>query len=86
MFVPLWVIFLLSGLIISVFTVVWGVHSRQFDDQNRARFIPLIGLEQSELNRQPSRKRRAEYIGVCTVLAMGLVAIGAGLLLALKHL
>lgn len=86
MFVPLWVIFLLSGLIMAVFTVVWASRTRQFEDQHRARFIPLSGLTEEDLAHKPLKRYKAEYVGMCTLLTVGLFALGAGFLLALQHM
>ena len=44
MFVPFWLIFLVSGTLLAVLTIVWAIGSRQFDDQDRARYLPLAGL------------------------------------------
>ena len=86
MFVPLWLIFLVSGLAMAVFAVVWGMRTRQFEDQDRARFLPLVGLTTDELNRQPKAAYRAEYAAMCAMLAVGFVALCAGLILALRHM
>ena len=86
MFVPFWLIFLGTGLFMSVFTVVWAIRSRQFDDQQRARFLPLAGMTTAELEKKPLRTHRAEYAAVCFMLAMGMLTILAGLAIALRHL
>jgi nitrogen fixation-related uncharacterized protein len=86
MFVPLWLIFLVSGLAMAVFAVVWGMRTRQFEDQDRARFLPLVGLTADELGSQPKATHRAEYAAMCAMLAVGLIALGAGFILALRHM
>ena len=86
MFVPFWLIFLATGLVMSVFTVVWAIRSRQFDDQQRARFIPLAGMTESELSSKPAKAHRAEYAAICFMLVMGISALGAGLIMALRHM
>ena len=86
MFVPLWLVFLLSGLIMAVYTIVWGIRSRQFEDQDRARFLPLVDLTADDFAEPRKLGHRAEYIAVCAMLASGILALGAGLLLALRHL
>ena len=86
MFVNFWLIFLSSGLVMAVITVVWGIRTRQFEEQKRARFIPLRGLTAEEINKVPRKKHFADYVGVCAMLIVGLAAIGAGLLLAfMRH-
>ncbi len=86
MFVPLWVIFLSSGLIMAIFTVVWAARTRQFDDQHRARFIPLNGLSQDALAHTPKKRFLADYVGLFALLTTGFLAIVAGLFLAILHL
>lgn len=86
MFVPVWLVFFASGLAMAVFTIVWAVRSRQFDDQQRARFIPLYGLSSAELSRKPERRYLAERLGMWAMVIVGASAICAGLLLTLKHL
>lgn len=85
MFVPFWLIFLGSGLVMAAGTVVWAIRSGQFDDQQRARFIPLAGLSGDELTREPTRRRRSDYAGVFTMLFVGVGAILAALALVVGH-
>jgi nitrogen fixation-related uncharacterized protein len=86
MFIPLWLTFLLSGLVMTVFAVIWGMRTRQFEDQDRARFLPLVGLTAEELASQPKETHRAEYAAMCAMLAVGLLALCAGFILALRHM
>ncbi len=85
MFVPLWLIFLGSGLLMAVLTVVWAIRTHQFDDQNRARFLPLTGMTEEELTQEPKRRFRAEYIGTWTMVALGLGSIAGALVLTLVN-
>jgi cbb3-type cytochrome oxidase maturation protein len=86
MFIPVWLIFLATGLIMAVFAVVWGIRSRQFEDQDRARYLPLVGLTAAELREEPAVGHRAEYVAICAMLAVGITALGAGLVLALRFM
>lgn len=86
MFIPMWLIFLLTGLIMAVFAVVWGIGTNQFEDQDRARFIPLAGMTSDEVAVKRTKKFRAEYAGLYAMLTVGILALGAGLVLALRHL
>ena len=81
MFVPLWAIFLVTGLTMAVITVVWAIRTRQFEEQKRARFIPLAGMSEAELVAPAERSHRAEKIGVMALVVVGGAAIGACLLL-----
>ncbi|MBW2276998.1 MAG: hypothetical protein JRF63_05860 [Deltaproteobacteria bacterium] len=81
MFVPLWAIFLVTGLTMAVITVIWAIRTRQFEEQQRARFIPLAGISDEELRARPVRRHRAEKLGFGALLLVGASAIGACLLL-----
>jgi hypothetical protein len=85
MFVPFWLIFLATGLVMAVFAVVWGIRTSQFDNQDRARFIPLFGLNENELSKEAPR-HRADYVAVMVLVGVGMSAMGAGLFLALRHM
>ena len=86
MFVPLWVLFLVSGLLMAICTVVWGIRSGQFEDQDRARYLPLAGLTAEEIDAKPATKHRAETIAGSVLILVGLSALSAGMWLALRHL
>jgi nitrogen fixation-related uncharacterized protein len=87
MFVPFWLIFLVSGLVMAVFSVAWGIRSRQFDDQERARFLPLAGLEATESKpKAAAGAHRAEHVAIYVMLLIGMMTIGAGLFFTLRHM
>ena len=86
MFVPVWMIFLTTGLIMAVVAVVWGIRTSQFDNQNRARFIPLSGLDQGEIPAGDPKAHRLEYAALALLVGVGMSALGAGLFLALRHM
>jgi len=87
MFVPLWLVFLASGTLMALLALGWGVQTRQFEDQDRARYLPLVGLSPEELSRPALEPRR-----VAERWAMGLVLFSGGLVLVstlwvvLRHL
>ena len=85
MFVPLWIIFLFTGLLMAVFAVTWGIRGRQFDDQDRARFLPLVGLAAEEIERTPG-PHRAEKRAMIVLCVVGFSALLSGLFFALRHL
>ena len=85
MFVPIWIFFRFTGLVMAVFAVTWGIRSRQFDDQQRARFLPLAGLSEEERSRKP-RRHRAETRAMLFLCFVGLSALLSGLITALRHM
>jgi cbb3-type cytochrome oxidase maturation protein len=83
MFIPLWLTFLASGTVMAVFTLMWAIRSRQFDDQDRARYIPLQGLTAAELAAPLPPRRRAGRVGIGIIVASGALAILSTLALIL---
>ena len=86
MFVPVWIVFLVTGLVMAVFAVTWGIRAKQFDDQQRARFLPLAGLSKDEIDRGPIKPHRAETAAVIALCVVGFSALLSGLFTALRHL
>ncbi len=85
MFVPLWLVFMGSGLVMAVVTVIWAIDSGQFEDQVRARFLPLAGLTAEEMSRAP-RRDRVSSAGMIAIFIVGGVAITSALLLTFRHM
>ena len=87
MFIPVWIIFLFTGLVMAIFAVTWGIRARQFDDQQRARFLPLVGMDGAEpAPSSKTHKHRADFIALYVLLAVGFCALLSGLITALRHL
>jgi len=84
MFVPLWLVYLGTGTLMAVLTLVWAMRSRQFEDQDRARFLPLAGLE-AEAVRPARRASRVERWAIVAVLACGALALLSTLAVVLRH-
>lgn len=84
MFVPLWMIFLLSGTVMAVGAVSWAIRSRQFDEQERARFLPLMGLQATDYAEPPEavlrRTHGLGYAVTAVLVASGVLVLGATLL------
>ena len=86
MFVPVWLGFVVTGLVMAAVTVAWAIRTKQFDDQERARFLPLRGLSAEELERPAPRAHVMNRVGMYALLTFGLSGIGALLVLVLKNL
>jgi len=84
MFVPLWLFFLGTGTIMAVVTLVWAMRTNQFEDQDRARFLPLAALSPEELCATP-RPRRAARLGIYAVLLCGGLALLGTAVVVLRH-
>ena len=84
MFVPVWMIFLASGTLMAVLAIVWAIRSDQFEEQDRARYLPLVGLSASEMANQPPIRRGASFYAIMAIVVCGAVTLAATLALVLK--
>ncbi|RJO64535.1 MAG: cbb3-type cytochrome oxidase assembly protein CcoS [Myxococcales bacterium] len=75
MFVPLWLIFLTTGAIMAVLALIWSIRTRQFEDQDRARWLPLAGLTSEELAEQPPIRRGASFYALLSIAAVSLFVL-----------
>jgi len=83
-FVPAWLIFLVSGTLMAVLAILWAVRSGQFEEQDRARYLPLVGLTASEMSKQPPVRRGASFYGILLIFASGLLTLAATLALVIE--
>ena len=80
MFVAFWLVFLVSGLAMAVVTIVCGIRGRQFEDQDRARYLPLVGLSPDDWAEEPAAGARTRaWLVTGVLLATGALALGATL-------
>ena len=87
MYYPYFIAYMASGFVISIVVFLWALNKGQFNDQQRARFIPL----ESDLKTEPvraSRFARIETIAlfslVCICLLCSLAVIVFALLKVVK--
>jgi nitrogen fixation-related uncharacterized protein len=76
MFVAVWIVFLLSGTVMAIVVLLWGMRTRQFDEQQRARYLPLVGLTPEELAAPPRIRRGASFVALLGILAAGTLVLG----------
>ena len=84
MFVPVWIIFLASGTLMAVLAIVWAVRTDQFEEQDRARYLPLVGLSASEMADQPPVRRGASFYAILAIIVCGAVTLAVTLALVLR--
>ncbi len=68
-------IYLLVGGVFAVSVLVWALSSRQFDEQDRARFLPLRDLCPQELAEPPERKITPSVAMIFVILVCGLTPV-----------
>lgn len=84
MFIPLWLFYLFTGTLMAVLTLFWAVRSRQFDDQERARYIPLAALTPAELDAPARRAPTSARVAIGAILAVGISALILTLIVVLR--
>jgi cbb3-type cytochrome oxidase subunit 3 len=81
MFVDVWVVFLFTGVLMAGLCVLWASRTGQFEQQDRARYLPLQSVPPAELSQKPAGRRGGSFwlfVGGNAIIAgCGLVALGA---------
>ena len=68
-------IYLICGAAFALLVIVWALGTRQFGEQDRARFLPLRDLSAEEL-RQPVERRVPPSVAlIFVILAAGVGAV-----------
>jgi len=81
MYYPYFITYISIGLGLSLVVFFWALSSGQFQDQQRARFLPLRGEDLPQVRQ--SRFGRYEIYALLILAVLGLAASGARLLFAL---
>lgn len=74
MYYPYFIAYMVAGFVISLIVFLWALRHGQFRDQERARFLPLLG----EREARPLRKsalRRVEMYALLFLAGSILLAI-----------
>ena len=82
MYYPYFITYMLSGLVLSILVLIWALRNRQFRDQQRARYLPLVG-EGKARPVEVSRTYRIQAYVLLAVAALGLLAMAATLAFSL---
>lgn len=82
MYFPYFITYVLVGFAISLVVFVWALKSGQFQDQQRARYLPLED-EASPDHAGASRWKRLEIYTLFFLAGAGLLSSGAVLVFAL---
>lgn len=85
MYVSIWMLLIVISLASSFAAFIWGLHSGQFTNQERARYLPLAdGLP--PIPAEGLSRRRPEGYGLMAVLVLGLVVLIAPVVILLCRL
>ena len=66
MYFPYLITYMVAGFVISLLTFLWALNAGQFNDQKRARFLPLEG----ELETGPVKAPRYYRIKIFILFAL----------------
>jgi cbb3-type cytochrome oxidase maturation protein len=80
-----WIILVGISLWVSLMAFVWALRSGQFDDQERARYLPLTDESPLALIRQP-RKSSAQSYALMMVAGLGVAGLLGAVILSLFRL
>ena len=73
MYFPYYIAYMTSGFFLTLVVFFWALNQGQFNDQNRARYIPLkADIESKPL--QPSRFARLETYALFVLVGIALAA------------
>ena len=82
MYYPYFLAYMVSGFVISLIVLLWALKNDQFQEQQRARFLPLEeGLEAEPL--KVSKIGRIEAYALIVLASLGLFGTAATLLFSL---
>lgn len=77
MFLQFWILFMIVGLTLSMWIFYWAVKRGQFDEQERAKYLPLANPPMSS-NTQNEQKKFVwsfELIALLIVVVLSLATI-----------
>ncbi len=83
MYFPYFITYITIGLILGLVVFFWSLYNGQFQDQERARFLPLAGLPREHTPQKRSGWGPMEIYVLAFLSAMGLAASAATLIFAL---
>jgi cbb3-type cytochrome oxidase maturation protein len=72
MYYPYFILYMAAGLIISLAVFFWALKSGQFNDQQRARYLPLKDLPEPQAEGKPG-PGRLEFYSLWILAGVGLV-------------
>ena len=82
MYYPYFLAYMVSGFVISLAVLFWALRNGQFQDQKRARFLPLEeGLEADPV--KVSRIGKIEAYALIVLASLGLFGTAATLIFSL---
>ena len=85
MYFPFFIAYMIVGFVISLLVFYWALHNGQFNDQQRARFLPLEGGVNRSASAKLSMVKRIETYTLFFLAGCGLLATAIGLAVILMR-
>jgi len=85
MYYPFFIIYILLGFAITLPFIFWALKNGQFEQQQRARFLPLEKEPQTPVETL-SRISTYEFYALCVLVSLGLLSSAAVLIFSLLFL
>jgi nitrogen fixation-related uncharacterized protein len=85
MFIPLWLGYVVTGTLMAVLTLAWALRTRQFDDQDRARYLPLVGLPPNQAEAGRGARPHRASVAPAAILVAGAVVLAQTLWVVLRN-
>ena len=70
MYYPYFISYMLAGLVIALIVFAWAMKNNQFQEQGRARFLPLFDAPQQK-STPASRTGRIEAVALWSLIGLG---------------
>jgi cbb3-type cytochrome oxidase maturation protein len=84
MYYPYLIAYMSAGFVISLVTFLWALNAGQFKDQQRARYLPLVGAPDAAPVKAPRFYRLKTFI-LFALACSGLVTTAAVIAYTVLH-
>ena len=86
MYYPYFIAYMVCGFVVGLFLFFWALDNNQFQDQQRARFLPFEGeVPSAPAKAQVPRRYRVESYALFGLACLGLMVSMATVVYALWH-
>ena len=85
MYYPYFIVYMIVGFAISLLAFYWVLHNGQFNEQQRARYLPLEGGEIQSASVKLPMVKRIETFTLFFLAGCGLLATAIGLVVIITR-
>ena len=84
LFFNIWFLFMIIGILFAIAMFAWAVKRGQFEEQNRARYLPLRDLEDFEKMEKPEHSKK-DAITFIAITLIGVSLLCTAIFLTIKN-